>query len=102
MKETNIKSTEKFNLNNYKRHEVCLNTDENGMVEVLIPIFGQNFVRSQMLAEYEELKEAMSKSGELQESSELEVKNGEQNKVSEDFALKMASIVINKENFKDL
>jgi hypothetical protein len=102
MKKTNIKSNEKFNLSSHERFQVCLNTDETGIVEVLIPMFGQNFVRVQLLAEYEELKEAMIRSGEIEQPKELEVKQEEQNKVSEDFALKMAAIVINKENYKEV
>lgn len=103
MKETNLKNSEKHNLENYNRFDVCLNTDENGTKEVLIPIFANNFVRSQPLSEYEELEKAILKNGGENQALVVEnVENTNENKVTEDFALKMAALVINKENYKDL
>ena len=95
IKETNIKSNEKYLSTSYQVGELVKNTDEVGMVEYFLNHNGTiwNYPADVMDCLFKALepKEPENEIIEVKESS-----------VSEDFALKMLSIVHNKENYKEL
>lgn len=101
MKKTNVNSSLKFNPSSYDGPGSYENTDEIGFKELMVVLPKNNIVWSFNESTYNELVEVIILEQGTQELKVSEEVNKE-NSVTEDFALKMMSIVVNKEKFNDL
>jgi len=100
IKETKLSSIEKFTASIYDGVGVYKNTDEIGVTEFMVVMPKNNAVWHFTESMFNEVIEAFSVKDELEYTPKAE--ETKQNIVSEDFALKMMAIAINKEKFNDL
>lgn len=109
MEKSNVKNDEKYLHSSYKLRNVLYeNTDENGNIEMIIVldndaiwIYPDNvfkIIRSEILKENNEI--INSKTKEKEEILSTVINSDKM--VSEDFALKLLSISLNKEKYTDL
>jgi len=94
IKETNLSSAEKFTVTMYSGVGVYKNTDESGFTQYMVAMPKSNAVWTFTESMLNEVIEAFELTAKVEEQK--------QNIVSEDFALKMMAIAMNKEKFNDL
>ena len=97
MKDTKISTSAKYIFTEYPEGDVFKNTDETGYVEIMIRDNG--CIWSLPISVFNILKDDLLDNN---ESLSIVPLPKEQNKVSEDFALKAMALVLNKEKFSDL
>ena len=99
MKDTNLIATEKYLNTNHEGGVWSKNTDDNGMVDMIILL--DNVVWMYSPAQFESIKKAFL-ADEVAPISEPLIAETSQGSVSEDFVLKLMAITQNKEKHSEL
>lgn len=95
MKGININSVDKFNASQYPDKGVYRNTDETGIVDVMVVVKVENMVWSFSESSYNNFLDAINFSNDIDEKPKT-------NTVSEDFALKTITLILGNESYNDI
>ena len=107
MKKTNVHSRDKYLIESYPIAGVFENTDDRGVIEIMIHNRYKSFVGSWQKDDFDVIYDAIkamdvAEAMEDHRNDQITLVPDKENMVSEDFTLKLMALVVNKEKIKEV